>query len=349
MTRRVGVQRLVSKYAATMTTRMLVTRIFTAGFTVLVALLLFIASAAEAQPAGKVWRIGYLTPSDIPMETLIAALRELGYVEGRTARFEIRTAQNDLERLPELAADLVRTPVDIIVAVSPPAIVAAKRATATIPIVMGFWGGQGLIESGVVASFSRPGGNVTGVYMLADELDVKRFELLLEAVPKARTVAMLNPGGGWNVSRATEGMRRIAESHGVQFLISDVPGPNGYGATFAAMRKAKVDAVLVPSFPRFYREHRLIAEVAAKHRIPAIYEWGDMARGGGLIAYGPVIADLNRRVATYVDKILKGAKPADLPVEQPTKFELVFNLKTAKALGITIPPALLLRADEVLQ
>jgi putative ABC transport system substrate-binding protein len=319
------------------------------GLTVLASLLLLAAPAVQAQPAGKVWRIGYLTPSDIPMETLIAALRALGYVEGRTARLEIRTAQNDLDRLPELAADLVRTPVDIIVAVSPPAIVAAKRATATIPIVMGFWGGEGLIESGAVASFSRPGGNVTGVYMLADELDVKRFELLLEAVPKARTVAMLNPGGGWNVSRVTEGMRQIAESHGAQLLISDVPGPGGYSATFAAMSKAKVEAVLVPSFPRFYREQASIVEAAAKHRIPAIYEWGVMARAGGLMAYGPVIAELNRRVATYVDKILTGAKPADLPVEQPTKFELVINLKTAKALGITIPQALLLRADEVIQ
>jgi len=339
----------VSKYAAMMTTRMLVTRIFTAGLTVLVALLLVIAPAAEAQPAGKVWRIGYLTPSDIPMETLIAALREAWLLEGRNLRFEIRTAQNDLDRLPELAADLVRTPVDIIVAVSPPAIVAAKRATATIPVIMGFWGGEGLIESGAVASFSRPGGNVTGVYMLADELDVKRFELLLDAVPKARTVAMLNPGSGWNVSRATEGMRRIAESHGAQLLISDVPGPDGYDSTFAAMRKARVEAVLVPSFPRFYREHRLIVEAAARHRIPAIYEWGDMARGGGLIAYGPVIADLNRRVATYVDKIFKGANPGDLPVEQPTKFELVINLKAAKALGIAIPQSLLLRADDVIE
>jgi putative tryptophan/tyrosine transport system substrate-binding protein len=327
---------------------MIVSRIFTAGLTVLVALLLFFASAAEAQPAGKIWRIGYLTPSDIPRETLVAALRELGYVEGRTARFEVRSAQNDIDRLPELAADLVRTPVDIIVAVSPPAIVAARRATATIPIVMAFWGGQGLIESGVVASFSRPGGNVTGVYMLADELDVKRFELLLEAVPKARTVAILDPGSGWNVSRLTDDMRRIAESRGARFLISD-ESRDGYGATFAAMRKAKVDAVLVPSFPRFYREHLLIVEAAAKQRIPAIYEWGVMARASGLMAYGPVIAELNRRVATYVDKILKGAKPGDLPVEQPTKFELVINLKTAKALGITIPPALLLRADEVIQ
>jgi putative ABC transport system substrate-binding protein len=213
---------------------------------------------------------------------------------------------------------------------------------------MGFWGGQGLIESGVVASFSRPGGNVTGVYMLADELDVKRFELLLEAVPKARTVAMLNPGGGWNVSRLTDDMRRIAESRGARFLVSD-ESRDGYGATFAAMNKAKVEAVLVPSFPRFYREQASIVEAAAKHRIPGMYEWGDMARAGGLMAYGPVIAELNRRVATYVDKIFKGANPGDLPVEQPTKFELVINLKAAKALGITIPQALLLRADEVIQ
>lgn len=205
-----------------------------------------------------------------------------------------------------------------------------------------------LIESGVVASFSRPGGNVTGVYMLADELDVKRFELLLQAVPKTRTVAMLGPGSGWNISRLTEDLRQIAKGHGAQFLISDV-SPDGYDATFAAMSKAKVEAVLVPSFPRFYREHRLIVEAAARHRIPAIYEWGDMARAGGLMAYGPVIAELNRRVATYVDKILKGAKPGVLPVEQPANFELVINLRAARTLGLTIPQALLLRADEVIQ
>ena len=300
---------------------------------------------AKAQAAGKVWRIGYLTPSDIPRDTLIAAFRELGYVEGRTARFEDRTAKNDLDRLPELAAELVRTPVDIIVAVSPPAILAAKQATTTIPVVMAFWGGEGLIESGVVASFTRPGGNVTGVYMLAAELDAKRFELLLEAVPKARTVAVLNPGRGWSLTH----LQQVAETHRIQLLISDVPGPDGYGATFAALRKAKVDAVLVPSFPRFFREHRLIIEAAAKQQIAAIYEWGENARAGGLMAYGPVIAELHNRVATYVDKILKGAKPGDLPVEQPTKFELVINMKTAKALGLTIPQSILLRADEVIQ
>jgi putative ABC transport system substrate-binding protein len=301
--------------------------------------------AAEAQPVAKVWRIGYFTPAEIPRATLIEPLRQLGYVDGQTARFEIRTAQNDLERLQALAADLVRTPVDIIVAVSPPAIVAAKQATTTIPVVMAFWGGEGLLESGVVASFARPGGNVTGVYMLAAELDAKRFEFLLEAVPQARTVAVLNPGPGWSLTH----LHHVAETHRIALHISDVPGPDGYDATFAALSQTPVDAVLVPSFPRFYREHRLIIEAAAKRRTPAIYEWGEMARAGGLIAYGPMLAEINQCVATYVDKILKGAKPADLPVEQPMQYELVINIKTAQALGMTMPPSLFLLADEVIQ
>jgi putative tryptophan/tyrosine transport system substrate-binding protein len=316
------------------------------GFLVTLVLTILMAPLAiKAQPAAKVWRIGYLTPAEAPRATLIEALRQLGYVDGQTARFEIRTAQNDLNRLPALAADLVRTPVDIIVAVSPLAIVAAKQATTTIPIVMAFWGGEGLLESGVVASFARPGGNVTGVYMLAAELDAKRFELLLEAVPQARTVAVLNPGPGWSLTH----LQHVAETPRIALHISDVPGPEGYDATFAALSQTPADAVLVPSFPRFYHDHQLIIEAAAQRRIPAIYEWGDMARAGGLMAYGPVRADIHQRVATYVDKILKGAKPADLPVEQPTKFELVINLTTAQALGITMPPSLLLLADEVIQ
>jgi putative tryptophan/tyrosine transport system substrate-binding protein len=314
------------------------------GYLVTLALsLLTMPLTATAQPA-KVWRIGYLTPALIPRATLFEPLRQLGYVDGQTARFEIRTAQNELERLPALAADLVRTPVDLIIAVSPPAIVAAKQATTTIPIVMAFWGGEGLLESGVVASFARPGGNVTGVYMLAAELDAKRFELLLEAVPQARTVGVLNPGPGWSLTH----LRHVAETQKIQLRISDVPGPDGYDATFAAMSQAQVDAVLVPSFPRFYREHQLIIEAAAKHRTPAIYEWGDMARAGGLLAYGPVFAEIDQRVAAYVHKILQGAKPADLPVEQPTRFELVVNLKTAQALGLTLPPVVLFQADEVI-
>jgi putative tryptophan/tyrosine transport system substrate-binding protein len=226
-----------------------------------------------------------------------------------------------------------------------PAIQAVKQATTTIPVVMAFWGGEGLIESGVVASFARPGGNVTGVYMLAAELDAKRFELLLEAVPQARTVGVLNPGPGWSLTH----LQHVAETHKIALLISDLPGPEGYDATFAALGQAQVDAVLVPSFPRFYLEHRLIIEAAATQRIPAIYEWGDMVRAGGLIAYGPVLAEINQRVATYVDKILKGAKPADLPVEQPMQYELVLNLKTAQALGLTMPPTLLFQANEVIR
>ena len=299
---------------------------------------------ATAQPA-KVWRIGYLTPAFIPRASLFASYHQLGYVDGQTARFEIRTTQDNLEQLPALAADLAHTPVDIIVAGSPPAILAARQATSTIPIVMAFWGGEGLLESGVVASFARPGGNVTGVYMLAAELDAKRCELLLEAVPQARTIGVLNPGPGWSLTH----LQRVAETHKMQLRISEVPGPEGYDATFASLSQAQVEAVLVPSFPRFYRDHQWIIEAAAKHRIPAIYEWGDMARAGGLLAYGPVLADIDQRVATYVDKILKGAKPGELPVEQPTKFEFVINLKAAQTLGLTLPPHLLVFADEVIQ
>src|SRR5262249_50844733 len=154
---------------------------------------------------------------------------------------------------------------------------------------------------------------------------------------KTRTLAMLNPGAGWSIVKLTEDMRKIVESHGARFILSDVPDEGGYDAAFAAMSRARVDAVIVPSFPRFYREHVSIIEAAATHRIPAMYEWGEIARDGGLIAYGPVIVELNRRVAIYVDRILKGARPGDLPVEQPSKFELVINLKTMKALGLMIP------------
>src|SRR6266545_3859820 len=201
---------------------------------------------ATAQQSGKVWRIGYLSPADNPRGTLMDALREVGYVDGQTARLEVRTAQNDLTRLPELARDLVRAQVDLIVAVSPPAILAAKQATTTIPVVMRFWGGEGLVESGVVASFTRPGGNITGVYMFAAELDAKRLELLLEVLPRARTIGVLNPGRGWSLAH----LRQFAETRRIQLHLSDVPAPSTYGPTFTALSKAGVAAVLVPSFPR---------------------------------------------------------------------------------------------------
>src|ERR1700730_15118251 len=301
--------------------------------------------AVEGQPAGKVWRIGYLTPTLFSRPTFLAALRELGYVEGQTIRLEVRGAENDLARLPALAAELVRSEVDIIVAVAPPAILATSKATKTIPIVMAFWGAEGLIESGIVQNFAKPGRNITGLYMLAAELEGKRLELLLAAVPNARTVGVLSPRQGWGFAE----VRRVAQAKGVQLHITDVLGSDGYEPVFDALKKAHVDAVLVPSNPQFYRDHPRIIAAAAKRRIPAMYEWGEIVRAGGLLAYGPTFAELDRRVATFVDRIIKGAKPADLPVEQPTKFELVINLKTAKALGLTILPSLLQRADEVIQ
>ena len=315
-------------------------------------LLVAVASLTALTGTGECWaqakpaRIGFLTPATGGVwPAFIAALRVLGYVENQTITFEVRAADNNLDRLPKLAAELVRSKVDIIVAVSPPAILAAKQATSTIPIVMGFWGGEGLIQSGVVASFARPGGNITGVYMLAAELDAKRFELLLEALPNAKNVAVLNPGDGWTFTE----VRQAARMAGVQLHVTDPPGLEGYQRVFDTMAKARVDGVLVLSFPRFYYEHQRIIEAAAKRRIPAMYEWGEIAQDGGLMAYGPVRAELNRRVAIYVDRILKGANPGDLPIEQPTKFELVVNLKTARALGLTIPQSILQRADEIIR
>ena len=241
---------------------------------------------------------------------------------------------------------LVRSKVDVIVAVSPPAILAARQATDTIPIVMAFWGTGGLVESGIIASVARPGGNVTGVYMLAAELDAKRLDLLLQAVPKARKVGVLDPQAGFTLTEAL----RVAEAAGVQLHVTAVGGgPEGYRRAFDSMAKARVGALLVPSFPRFFKDARQIIELAARRRIPAVYEWPSMAKDGGLMSYGPTFAELDGRVAAIVDRILKGAHPRDQPIEQPTKFELVINLKTAKALGLTIPPSLLGRADEVIQ
>jgi putative ABC transport system substrate-binding protein len=314
--------------------------------TLALALLAGPVGAKAQQPAEKVPRIGWLTPGTGTIrESFRKALYELGYIEGRTISFEVRGAGDNLSRLPMLAAELVEAKVDIIVAVSLPAIEAAHQATRTIPIVMAF-GGAGLLESGIVASLARPGGNVTGVHLLATELDGKRLELLLQAVPKANKVGVLNPALGYHLTEVA----RTAQAAKASLYVVDVPiGAQGYDRAFDLMVKARVGALLVPASPRFSRDGRWIADLAAKHRIPAMYEWGYLARAGGLLAYGPTNSELDRRSAAFVDKILKGAKPADLPVEQPTKFELVINLKTAKALNLTIPPSVLARADEVIQ
>jgi putative ABC transport system substrate-binding protein len=308
---------------------------------------------ALAQPRRKVWRIGYLAPvgesaSTVLLAPLSDALRKLGYVDDETVRFDVRATEGDLDRLPRMADELAAAQVDIIVAVSPPAILAASRATKTIPIVMAYWGGPGLLESGTIASFARPSTNVTGVYMLGVELDTKRLELLLQGLPNARRIAVLNSGPGDGAEQLLE-LRSVAQAAKVEIHMTQIAGSKDYGSVFKSMNAGRVDAVLVPSFPRFYLERSQIIEAAARHRIPAMYEWGDMAREGGLMAYGPVLVELQRLTALYVDRILKGAKAADLPVQQPTEFELVINLKTAKALGLMVSQSLLLRADEIIR
>jgi putative ABC transport system substrate-binding protein len=276
------------------------------------------------------------------------ALRERGYIEGQTVEFEVRAAGGDFDSLSPLAAELVGARVDIILAVGEGAIQAARRESNTVPIVMSFGGGPGLVESGTVASFARPATNVTGVFMLAVEIERKRLELLVDAVPNARRIAMLTPDAESRAARLAE-LRPIADAAMVELLSTAVAGTDDYEAIFNDLAGDRIDAVLVPSSPRFYLEQAKIIDAAARHRVPAMYEWGDMARAGGLIAYGPVFLELVRRVAAFVDQILRGAKVGSIPVEQPTKFELVINLRTAKGLGITIPQSLLLRADEVIQ
>jgi putative ABC transport system substrate-binding protein len=301
--------------------------------------------AAEAQSVAKKYRIGWLMPEVIEdhSRAFRDALRALGYIEGQTVEYETRSADGDLDRLPRLAAELVRSRVDVIVAGTTPAILAARQATTTIPIVMAFWGGSGLIDSGIVGSLARPGGNVTGVYVLGAELDAKRVELLLQVVPKARKVGVLYPG------QVTE-EEKVDEVAGVELHVTAAgSGRAGYERAFESMAEARVEALLVPGFPRFVKEARQITELAATRRIPAMYEWPSMVEEGGLMSYGSTFAELEDRAASFVDRILKGAKPGNLPVEQPTKFELVINLKTAKALGLTIPKSLLLRADKVIQ
>jgi len=300
-----------------------------------------------AQPARKVVRIGWLTPSFIESQArnFRDAMRALGYVEGQAYTIEVRSADNVLGRLPTLAAELVNLKVDLIVAVSPPAILAARQASDTVPIVMAFWGGGGLVESGLVANLARPGGNVTGVSMLAVELEAKRLEYLLQALPKARIIGVLDPGHGDPYNE----LKAVATRSDVQLRFAAVgPGSDAYSRAFDALKEARVDGVLVPSSPRLFQDSRLIIDLAAARRIPAIYEWPDMADAGGLMAYGPTFAELDSRVVSFVHRILTGAKPAVLAIEQPSKFELVVNLVTAKALGFTFPPSLLLRADRVI-
>jgi len=307
--------------------------------------------AAPAQPAGRVARVGYLTPSSVSarggMIELRQRLRDLGYVEGRDVRFEIRGANEDFERLPDLAADLVRTGVDLIVAVSSPAIRAAENATSTIPIVM--VSGTDPVAGLFVVSLARPGSNVTGVTTYLPELAGKRLEVLRECLPGLRRVAVLanlrNPSSAAE-ARETE---VAAKTMALEIHVADARLPEQYPDAFATVTRGGAGALFVTADPILSSNRERIMQLAASHRLPAMYEWPEIVEAGGLLSYGPSLADVNTRVAAYVDKILKGAKPADLPVERPTRFELAVNLKTAAALGITIPSAMVGRAGRVIR
>ncbi len=313
--------------------------------------LLAASFAAEAQQAAKVPRIGYLASTlAAANEAFRQGLRDLGYVEGRNVVIEYRDAEGKLDRIPALAADLVALQVDVIVVPGTPAALATKQATRTIPIV--FTWAADPVRSGLVTSLARPGGNVTGLSVLAPELVGKRLELLREAVPGASRIAVLwRPGDyGERTEREMLGEADVAaRALGVRLQVVEARGPEDFDRAFSEMTRMRVDAVTVQSTNIFLVERRRLVDLAAKHRLPAMYLAREFVDAGGLMSYAPNVANLFRRAATYVDKILKGAKPADLPVEQPTKFELVINLKTAKALGLTIPPSVLGRADEVIQ
>ena len=309
--------------------------------------------AAGAQQAGKVYRIGYLaggtsTGRSTTVEAFREGLRELGWVEGENIVIDYRFAEGKLDPLPDLAAELVRLKVDVIVASPYSPAAAAKNATATIPIVM-IGAGQP-VEHGLVAGLARPGGNVTGLaYGVGPEIFGKQLALLKEAVPTVRRVAVL-----WNpavptLAPAIDEVKVAARSLGVQLQLLQARGPTEFDGAFAAMVKERAGALFVITDPVFSTHRTRLTELAAKNRLPAVYTNRQPVEVGGLMSYGPSFSDLWRRGAGYVDKILKGAKPGDLPIEQPSKFELVINLKTAKALGLTIPSSLLQRAGQVIE
>jgi ABC-type uncharacterized transport system substrate-binding protein len=317
------------------------------------AMLLAFNFPAHAQQPKKVHRIGFLAPGDPfsqSTEAIRLALRELGYIEGQNIAIEYRYAEGKQDRFPELAAELVRLKVDIIVVVGGNRIIpAAKNATKTIPIVM-TGGGLDPVEAGLVESLARPGGNVTGLTDLGTELGGKRLELLKEAVPKVARVAVLyDPANPSSVLSVKEVLPVAARALGLTLEPWEVRDVTGFERLFAALSKERPDGLYVFGGQLLNNNQKRTAGFALKSRLPSIYNNRAAVDAGGLMYYGADLADSYRRVAYYVDRILKGAKPADLPVEQPTKFELVFNLKTAKQIGLTIPPNVLARADKVIK
>jgi putative ABC transport system substrate-binding protein len=319
----------------------------------LVTVFLTTFSIAQAQQSGKVPEIGFFdagthSSASLRLDAFRHGLRELGYVEGKNIFIEYRFAEENLSRLPELAAALVRMKVDVIVARSTPVIRAAKNATGTIPIVMA--AAADAVRSGLVASLARPGGNVTGLTTIQPELAGKRIELLRDIVPKLSRVAFLARGGDTADGLQVTEVRYAGQRFGVQVQVLTLKGAEELEGAFSAMIRERVNALIVqPFFIGALGHGPRIAHLAAKTRLPTVSGLAQFADEGGLISYGPDVLEPTRRAAVFVDKILKGAKPADLPVEQPTKFEFVVNLKTAKQIGLTIPPNVLARADRVIR
>ena len=307
---------------------------------------------AEAQPAGRIARVGVLASSTEAnfgpsVKVLREALQTAGWVEGQNLTVDVRYGGEQYARLPELAAELVGLKVDVLVSLGTPATLAAKRATTTIPIVMESL--SDVVSTGVVPNLPRPGGNITGIAGFAPELSSKRLELIREILPRADRIAVLanraNPATV-SILHATE---VAAQQMGMKLRVVDIRQPGELGAAFETMRREQTDAMVLVADPLLFSQTQLITQLAARHRLPTVYETRLFPDAGGLLSYGPLPRERFQRMAMYVDRILRGALPGELPVERPTTFELVINLKTAKALGLTIPPAVLARADAIIE
>ena len=315
----------------------------------LIVAVVVVGAMAQAQQPGKVFRVGFLDSSNAAgmaglLDAFRQALSKLGWIEGKNIAFEYRFTEQKSERLPELAADLVRLKVDVIVVTGGPVPLAAKKATSTIPIVMA--SGSDPVASGLVASLARPGGNLTGLTSLNQELITKRLEVLKDAVPKLGRVGLLRP----STSGQLKEIRRAALALKLKLEEIDThPDVKGLESAFQAAKRKQVDAIMTVTTRPFFAERKRIVELAGKYQLPAIYPEEGFVDEGGLMSYGADFDELYRQAAVYVDKILKGAKPADLPVQQATKFEFIINLKAAKQIGLTIPPNVLARANRVIR
>jgi putative tryptophan/tyrosine transport system substrate-binding protein len=324
------------------------------GLSVIAFVLVVTGAVAEAQQTGKVPRVGFLGTSTaagsaVLLEAFWQEMRKLGWIEGKNITIEYRFAEQKNERMPELAADLVRLKVDVIVGTSPGPALAAKKATTTIPIVVTSAGDP--VGAGLVASLARPGGNVTGLASLSRELNTKRLEILKDAVPKLARVGLLRPpGAGIAQNLQLNDLRPAALALKLKLEeIETQVDAKGLESAFKTAKQKQVNAIMTTTTPLFFAERKRIVELAGKNRLPAIYAQKEFVDEGGLMSYGADYVDLYRRAAVYVDKILKGAKPADLPVQQATKFEFVINLKAAKQIGLTVPPEVLARANKVIR